>query len=82
MPEDPIDDDYEDDFDDDEWEMDPVVRAKWMIDGAKTFEEAAQMARHFSDWLQEQHDKGYKFRHPVEDDYGFYYHPDKGHVYD
>lgn len=59
--------DAEDDLPDQE-----IVRAKWMLDGAATFAEAAQKAHTFGDWLQSLHDQGYVLDQPISDDYGFY----------
>jgi hypothetical protein len=72
MPDDKIDvlDDEDVTFPDDE-----IERAKWVIDGAATLAEAAEMARAFAARLQALHDEGYVLRQPVTDDFAFYYKP-------
>jgi hypothetical protein len=60
-------------YEEDEEKMDEIVRAKWTIDGATTLAEAAEMSREFASYLQSLHDSGHVLRHPIEDDYGFFY---------
>ena len=50
---------------------DLIVRAKWMIDGATTLEDAAAKAGEFAAYLRELAGEGYELTKPVEDDYGF-----------
>jgi hypothetical protein len=48
-----------------------IIRAKWMIDGAATLEEAAVLAEGFARELRGLAAGGWQLRAPVEDDYGF-----------
>lgn len=54
---------------------DELVRAKGIMDGAATLAEAAKMVRSFAMYLQGLHSAGNVLRHPVKDDYAFYYKP-------
>jgi hypothetical protein len=63
--------------DDEDGPQDETIRAKWTIDGAATLAEAAVKAREFADHLQALHDGGYVLRQPVEDDYAFYFKPER-----
>ena len=48
-----------------------IIRAKWVMDGAKTLQEAAEMLRYESGRLLELAEQGWELIQPVEDDYGF-----------
>ena len=48
-----------------------VIRAKWIMDDAKTLEEAAIMVEEFAEWLRNAHKKGWRLLGEVSDDYGF-----------
>ena len=62
---------------DQEWEEedDPdcshLIRAKWVMDGAKTLTEAAEQLRGFAEHLETAAAAGWELNDPVEDDYGF-----------
>lgn len=56
-----------------------VIRAKWVMDGATTLEEAAQQLEAFALELRERHGAGWTLQAPIDDDYGFLASPtDKG----
>lgn len=59
----------------DEGEWVAIVRAKGIMDDAKTLAEAAGKVREFADYLQSLHDEGNVLQEPVADDYGYYYKP-------
>jgi hypothetical protein len=67
----PLEDDPDDEEDNDE-----IIRAKWIMDGAKTLPEAAAMVREFANYLDSLTAEGYELRAEVNDDYGFIYKPD------
>ena len=48
-----------------------LIRAKWLIDGAASLEDAAAKAEKFAAYLRELASEGYELTQPVEDDYGF-----------
>lgn len=48
-----------------------IIRAKWVMDGARTLQEAAQKVRDFSGYLLELSEQGWELIQPVDDDYGF-----------
>lgn len=64
-----LDDDL---FEDDEVEDDgdDVIRAKWVMDGARTLSEAARKLEAFAVELRELEESGWQLAGPVEDDYG------------
>lgn len=47
------------------------IRAKGVLDGARTLEEAAQFLRDLADRFIALHGQGWELVQPVEDDYGF-----------
>ena len=51
--------------------IEEVIRAKWIMDGAKTLTEAAQRLREEADRLEKLQADGWELTTPVEDDYGF-----------
>jgi hypothetical protein len=64
----------EDDEDDEDYENEfpePIVRAKWIMDGATTLSEAATRIEGFAAWLRELEAQGWQLSGPVEDDYGY-----------
>lgn len=54
-----------------EEEVDEVIRAKWMMDGAKTLSEAATKLRKAADSLEKLEKEGWQLTQPVDEDYGF-----------
>jgi hypothetical protein len=48
-----------------------VIRGKWILDGADTLADAAEMARAYADFLEELSAQGYELRSTIDDDYGF-----------
>ena len=61
----------EDDSGDDEEDI--VIRAKWIMDDAKTLDEAMEKVEGFIAYLRELKADGWELRDPVRDDYGFVY---------
>ena len=53
-----------------------VVRGKWIMDGAMTLEDAADMLRNYADYLETLHFNGFVLREGITDDYGFAYLPE------
>ena len=51
-------------------EGDDVVRARWVMDGARTLSEAARKLEAFADELRELEESGWQLVAAVEDDYG------------
>jgi len=47
------------------------IRAKYILDGATSLEEAADMARAYADYLEQLAEQGFQLAYAVEDDYGF-----------
>lgn len=62
-----------DEFDECGEDHDEIVRAKWLMDGAKTLSEAAAMLRGAADSLEQMEAEGRQLRYPVDDDYGYIY---------
>ena len=84
VPETIIKSDEESDYDasdteteEEEEDMDLSIRAKWIMDGATTLEEAAKMLRGFANYLERMGREGWLLRNPIDDDWGFIYNPDK-----
>ena len=50
---------------------DPIIRAKGILDGATTLQEAATKAQGFAAYLLGLKAAGYVLDEPVSDDYGF-----------
>jgi hypothetical protein len=50
---------------------DDSIRAKWMLDGATTLEEAALLTEEAAKALRALAAAGWELAEPVEDDYGF-----------
>lgn len=48
-----------------------VIKAKWILDGASTLEEVAEMARLYAEYVETLIAQGYELRSPVVDDYGY-----------
>jgi hypothetical protein len=48
-----------------------IIRAKWLMDGAATLEDAAARAEEFAAYLRTLAAAGYGLYSPIEDDYGF-----------
>ena len=48
-----------------------VIRAKGILDGATTLEEAITMVQEFAVQLEKLKQDGYELTEPIEDDYGF-----------
>jgi RecJ-like exonuclease len=55
----------------DEDEEEIIIRAKWVMDGAATLDEAIQKLNEYSNYLEELKNQGYELCDPIEDDYGF-----------
>jgi len=53
-------------------DSDGIIRAKWVMDDALTFSEAAAMLRAYADELVTLEQDGYQLICPVGDDYGFF----------
>ena len=52
-------------------EEDTIVRAKWMMDGAKTLAEARECLQAGISWLQSLEDDGWELISEINDDWGF-----------
>lgn len=63
--------DADDEFNDEELEGSFVIRGKYILDGAETLEEAADMARAYAEFLDELIHKGFELRGTIDNDYGF-----------
>lgn len=50
---------------------DPIIRAKWVMDGAATLAEAAAKIREFAGQLDRLHAEGWTLQEPIADDYAF-----------
>lgn len=50
---------------------DVMIRAKWVMDGAETLGECAELLHAFADELTAMEKEGWQLDHPVQDDYGF-----------
>lgn len=74
-----VDEYFEDDEDDDDY--DDIIRAKWSFDGAHTLLEAAESLERYAAWLREADKNGFVLREPIDDDYGYVYHPDGHKLY-
>lgn len=61
----------DDDFMDEDNEGSFVIRGKYILDGAETLEEAADMARAYAEFLDELIVKGFELRGIIDNDYGF-----------
>ncbi|WP_043498366.1 hypothetical protein [Georgenia sp. SUBG003] len=61
-------DDDEEESDDDE--SDDVVRARWVMDGARTLSQAARKLEAFAQELRELEESGWQLTGPVENDHG------------
>lgn len=48
-----------------------VIRGKFILDGAETLEEAADLARAYAEFLDELATKGFELSSCIENDYGF-----------
>jgi hypothetical protein len=48
-----------------------IIRAKWIIDGAATLEDAARLAEEFAGYLRGLSADGWRLRAAVDDDYGY-----------
>lgn len=68
-----IDEDAMLEDEEDEWdpENDFTLRAKWMLDGAKTIEECVDKCKGFIEWLWDMKKEGWELIDAVSDDYGF-----------
>lgn len=51
--------------------QDDAIRAKWLLDGASTLEEAALLAEQAASALRALAAAGWELAEPIEDDYGF-----------
>jgi CBS domain containing-hemolysin-like protein len=71
----------EDEYDEDEAELDDIVRAKWLIDGSATLEEAAERLEAAAKEFRAAHAAGFQLRQSIDDDYGFVFHPDGRRLY-
>lgn len=49
----------------------PMIRAKWSVDGATTLAEAADQARQFAASLDALNAQGWELSDVISDDYGF-----------
>jgi len=58
-------------------EEDLIIRAKWIMDGARTLDEAITKVEEFADYLRELKQQGWQLIAPIEDDYGFLRRPDQ-----
>lgn len=59
--------------DDDDNEIDygfVVIKAQYILDGASSMLEAADMARAFADYLESLSDDGYELKAPIQEDRG------------
>lgn len=48
----------------------PIIRAKWLMDGAVTLPEAAAKLREFADELDRLARDGWTLEQPIDEDYG------------
>lgn len=48
-----------------------TIRAKWLMDGAETLQEAADRLRAEADRLSQLHTAGWTLAEPIDGDYGF-----------
>lgn len=70
--EDVVDEECEEEVEDEEdYDDDPVIRAKWTIDGASTLDEAIEKLYEFIDYLRSLQTEGWELRDTIDDDYGF-----------
>ncbi len=63
--------DSDDEFSEEDNEGSFVIRGKYILDGAETLEEAADMARAYAEFLDELIVKGFELRGVIDNDYGF-----------
>jgi hypothetical protein len=56
-----------------EEEEEVIIRAKWIMDGAKTIDEAVHKIKGFIVYLESLKEEGWELRQPINDDYGFLY---------
>lgn len=68
----PFDDLLTEDIDELDEEVDHkvVIRGRWVLDGATTLLEAAEMAREQADYFEQLHELGYELTGVIDDDYG------------
>ena len=74
------DDDYESDseseseFDfEEDFENETLIRAKWIMDGASTLDQAIAQVRGFANYLARLKTEGWVLKGPVDDGYGYLY---------
>lgn len=48
-----------------------VIRAKGILDGARTLQDAQEMVAAFGVYLNDLIEDGWELTHPIEDDYGY-----------
>ena len=60
--------------------IEPVIRAKWLMDGATTLAEAATKLREYANELDQLARDGWTLEQPIEDDYGFLVAPVASHA--
>jgi hypothetical protein len=67
-----LDDDelFADDEESEDEESDDVIRARWVMDGARTLEQAARKLEAFAQELRELEESGWQLTSPVENDHG------------
>jgi len=61
---------FADDEESDDDGSDDVVRARWVMDGARTLEQAARKLEAFAQELRELEDSGWQLTAPIENDHG------------
>jgi len=55
--------------------MEDTIRAKWLMDGARTLGQAAKQLREYADQLERLERDGWQLTQPIDDDYGFIQRP-------
>jgi hypothetical protein len=48
-----------------------IIRAKWVMDGARTLEEAALRLERYAAYIRALRDDGWELRAAIDDDYGY-----------
>jgi len=60
----------DDDEESDDDESEDVIRARWVMDGARTLSQAARKLEAFAQELRELEESGWQLTGPVENDHG------------
>ena len=61
---------FADDEESDDADGDDVIRARWVMDGARTLSQAARKLEVFAQELRELEESGWQLTAPIEDDHG------------